>query len=62
MPLTTKMVTFHVPEDPAFLAALARASICHAHLDYSLRMCIKTVANVSIFDALDAQSAKAAAP
>ena len=50
----TKTIVFHVPEDPTFLQAAARVSLTHAHLDYSLRMCIKTLADVSIHEALDA--------
>jgi hypothetical protein len=45
---------FHIPDDPAFLQAAARVSLTHAHLDYSLRMCIHTLANVSIEEALEA--------
>lgn len=47
-------ITFHVPDDPAFLAAVARVTICHAHLDYCLRLCIKSLAGLSIEEALDA--------
>ena len=47
-------ITFHVPDDPAFLAAVARVTICHAHLDYCLRMCIKSLAGLEIEEALDA--------
>jgi hypothetical protein len=47
-------IRFHIPEDPAFLQALARVSVCHGHLDYSLRMCVKTFANVTIEEALAA--------
>ena len=50
----TETITFHVPEDPEFLQAVARVSLVHAHLDYSLRMYIKTLADVSIAEALDA--------
>ncbi len=48
------MITFHVPEDSEFLQAVARVTICHAHLDYSLRMCIKSLAGLPIEDALEA--------
>jgi hypothetical protein len=50
----TKMIVPDVPEDPAFLKAAARVSLTHAHLDYSLRMCIKTLTDVSIHEALEA--------
>jgi hypothetical protein len=52
---------FHIPDDPAFLQAAARVSLTHAHLDYSLRMCIRTLANVSIEDALEATEYEGAA-
>jgi hypothetical protein len=52
---TTRMMKFHIPEDqPEFLKAAARVSLSHGHLDYSLRMCIKTFAVVSIVEALGA--------
>jgi hypothetical protein len=47
-------ITFHVPEDPALLQGIAKVTICHAHLDYALRMCIKTLAGLTIEEALDA--------
>ncbi|HXW84995.1 MAG TPA: hypothetical protein VEJ86_11355, partial [Candidatus Binataceae bacterium] len=46
--------TFLVPEDPEFLQAVARVTICHAHLDYALRMCIRSLAGVTIEEARDA--------
>src|SRR6185437_5680116 len=50
-----RMLTFHIPEDqPEFLKAAARVSLSHGHLDYSLRMCIKTFAEVEIGVALRA--------
>ena len=45
---------FHIPEDPELLKALGTVSVCHAHLDYILKMLIKTLAGLSIEDALDA--------
>ena len=47
-------ITFHVPGDLAFLQAVARVTICHAHLDYALRMCIKSLTGLGIEEALDA--------
>ena len=50
-----RMMSFHIPEDqPEFLKAAARVSLSHGHLDYSLRMCIKTLADVTISEALGA--------
>jgi hypothetical protein len=47
-------ITFHVPENPDFLQGVGKVTICHAHLDYALRMCIKSLAGLSIEEALDA--------
>ena len=49
-----RMMTFHVPEDDRVLHALGLISLRHAHLDHILRMTIKTLAEVSIEEALDA--------
>jgi hypothetical protein len=49
-----KMMSFHIPEDSNLLGALGLVSLRHAHLDYILRMTIKSVAGVSIGEALDA--------
>lgn len=51
--MSTRMIVFDVPTDVPFLQAVARVSLRHAHLDYS-RMCVKTLADVSINEALDA--------
>jgi len=48
-----RMMTFHIPDDP-ILKALGWISVAHAHLDYILRMTFKTLAEVSIDDALEA--------
>src|ERR1700733_7993586 len=47
-------LVFHVPDDLQFLAAWARVSIRHAHLEYSLRMMVRTLEGLSIQEALDA--------
>lgn len=49
-------ITFYVPEDPEVLRAIAVVSVRHAHLDYILRMTIKTLVgpNVTPKEALDA--------
>jgi HAMP domain-containing protein len=48
------MISPHLPVDPDFLRAFAQLTIAHAHLDHMLRMTLKTVANISIEQALDA--------
>ena len=46
-------MSFHVPEDrPEYLKSVARVSLTHSHLDYSLRMCIKSLLGISIAEAL----------
>jgi hypothetical protein len=48
------MMVFHVPEDQAYNAAYGIVMMRHAQLDYSMRMMIRTLADLSIEDALDA--------
>jgi hypothetical protein len=52
--MSTRMISPHLPVDPEFLRAFAQLTIAHAHLDHMLRMTVKTVADVSIGQALDA--------
>lgn len=49
-----RLVTFYVPEDGALLTAIARVAVCHGHLEYSLRMMIKSFRGISIPDAFKA--------
>jgi hypothetical protein len=49
-----RMISFHVPDDPEWLQAYGTVSVRHAHLDYILRMMVKTLADVEISEALDA--------
>jgi hypothetical protein len=48
------MMMFHVPEDPALLAAFGEVTLRHEHLSHILRMTIKTLAGLSVDEALDA--------
>jgi hypothetical protein len=48
------MITFAMPEDQALLAAIGKAAVRHGQLDYGLRMTVKSIAGVSIGEALDA--------
>ena len=48
------MITFHVPEDHDLLAAFEVLSLRHEHLNYILRMTIKTLGGLSVEEALDA--------
>jgi hypothetical protein len=49
-----RMIGFYIPDDPLLLAAVGTVSICHGHLDHSLKMMIKTFADVSVQETLDA--------
>jgi hypothetical protein len=48
------MIVLHVPEDKGLLAAYGELAIVHEHLNHILRMTIKSLAQVSVDDALDA--------
>ena len=48
------MITFHVPEDKALLAAFGEVALRHEHLNHILRMTIKTLAKLRPQEALDA--------
>lgn len=50
----TVMIYFEVPEDRELLAAFGEVALRHEHLNYILRMTIKTLARLSVNDALDA--------
>lgn len=47
-------ITFHIPEDKNVLAALGELALCHEHLNYILRLTIKTLEEVSLNVSLDA--------
>jgi len=50
----TNFMTFHVPSDTALLAAIGEVALRNEHLNYILRMTIKTLARLDIDEALDA--------
>ena len=45
-------IMFHLPDNEKLLAAVGTVALHHAHLDHSLRLMIKTLANVSLEVAL----------
>ena len=47
-------VGYHVPDDPALLAALGEISITHGHLDHILKMMLLTFTGVRPQEAMDA--------
>jgi hypothetical protein len=47
-------VGYHVPDDPALLAALGEISIKHGHLDHILKMMLLTFTGVRPQEAMDA--------
>jgi hypothetical protein len=49
-----KMVGFHIPDNNDLLAAIGEVALRHEHLNYILRMTIRTLASVGIDEALDA--------
>ena len=53
-PEEVRMMSFHIPEDAKFLEMIGAISVAHGHLDYVLRMTIKTLTDVEINEALDA--------
>ena len=48
------MIMFHVPDDKELLAAFGEMALRHEHLNYILRMTIKTLAQLTPQEALDA--------
>ncbi len=48
------MIMFGLPEDQAVLASIGKVAIRHGQLDYVLRMTVKSIAGVTIAEALDA--------
>ena len=50
----SKMMMFHIPEEPEILGTVGAITLRHSHLDHILRMTIKTLGGVSIEQALDA--------
>lgn len=48
------MMMFHVPKDPTLLAAFGEVTLRHEHLSHILRMTIKTLAQLEVYEALDA--------
>jgi hypothetical protein len=53
------MMILDLPDDQAWLAAWAKVSLRHSHLDHSLRMLVKTLTDVTIEEALDATAYEA---
>jgi hypothetical protein len=51
---STRFVGFHVPEDQALLAAFGEMALRHEHMNYILKMTIKTLAGITPADALAA--------
>jgi hypothetical protein len=45
--MTSKMITFHVPEDKELLSALNVVTLRHEHLNHILKMTIKSIADIT---------------
>ena len=56
-----RMMTFHVPEDQDLLVTLGIITLRHSHLHHILRMTVKTLAEVSVEQALDATARQGSA-
>jgi hypothetical protein len=52
--MTSKMLMFYVPDDRELLAALGEVTLRHEHLSHILKMTIKSIAGLSVAEALDA--------
>jgi len=52
--ITGPRMVLHMPDDSAYLQAAAKVSISHAALDHALKLCIKTLAGVTVEVALPA--------
>jgi hypothetical protein len=50
----SRMISFHIPQNPDLLVTLGIVALKHANLDYILRMTIKTLGEVTVQQALDA--------
>ena len=48
------MIYFSLPDDNVLLAAIGEVTLRHEHLNHMLRMTIKTLARLSVNDAVDA--------
>lgn len=48
------MLMFYVPDDKELLAALGEVTLRHEHLNHILKMTIKSVAGLTVAEALDA--------
>ncbi len=49
-----KLVAFHVPDDKTLLAAFGEVALRHEHMNYALRMTIKSLAGVTPDEAVAA--------
>jgi hypothetical protein len=52
--MTQKMLMFYVPRDRELLAALGEVTLRHEHLSHILKMTIKSIAGLTVAEALDA--------
>lgn len=52
--MSSKMLMFYVPDDRELLAALGEVTLRHEHLSHILKMTIKSIAGLTVAEALDA--------
>ena len=43
----TKVIAFHIPDDPALLAAFGEVALRHEHMSHILRMTMKSLAGIT---------------
>jgi hypothetical protein len=52
--MTSKMLTFYLPADQRLLVALGKVALRHEHLNHILKMTIKSLAGLTVQEAIDA--------
>lgn len=52
--MTQKILRFYVPDDRELLAALGEVTLRHEHLSHILKMTIKSIAGLTVAEAVDA--------
>lgn len=52
--MTSKMIMFHVPDDQELLAALGEVALRHEHMNYILRMTIRSLTGVTVDEVVKA--------
>ena len=59
--MAVTMISFHVPQDREMLAAFGEVALRHEHMNHILKMTIKTLAGVTVDEAIAATSYESSA-